>query len=261
MQLEFLEVDYTELRAFAYLFGVFSIIIFGRYLVLSGVYHRWIYKPISRKLPQRILSVYQALGPQQRMEIYYSLLGSIIFGFVSVFMIMAWQEGWTRIYTDWSDYPFWYLPLSFFGAMFIHETYYYWLHRWLHLPKIYRYVHKVHHNSISTSVWTSFSFHPLESLLQAIIIPLIVMIIPIHIVVLLVLLVLMTISAIINHAGIEVYPVGTNRHWLGKWIIGASHHDQHHRKFTLNFGLYFTIWDKWMNTESEDFKSYFDEHT
>ena len=48
----------------------------------------------------------------------------------------------------------------------IHETYYYWLHRWMHLPHIYKYVHKAHHESLTTTAWTSFSFHPIESFLQ-----------------------------------------------------------------------------------------------
>ena len=261
MQLDFLKTDYTQLDAFIYLFLILSVIIFGRYLVMSGLYHRWIYEPIAKRIPSRVLSLYHKIGPQQRREIYYSLIGSLIFGLMAVLMIMAWQKGWTKIYLDWNDYPIWYLPLSLLLVMALHETYYYWLHRWLHIPRIYRLVHQIHHDSISTSVWTSFSFHPIESFLQAIIIPLIVLVVPIHIAVLLFLLILMTISAIINHAGVEIYPRGTNRHWLGKWIIGASHHDMHHRKFLTNYGLYFTCWDKWMDTESEEFNQYFDDHT
>ena len=168
-------------------------------------------------------------------------------------MIMAWQYGYTAIYTSWNAFPLWYIPLSFLGAMFIHETYYYWLHRWLHHPKVYKHIHKIHHDSVSTSVWTSFSFHPIESVLQAIIIPLMVMIIPMHLVVLLLMLLIMTISAIINHAGVEIYPSSWRKHILLKWLIGSTHHDLHHRRFTKNYGLYFTFWDIWMDTESAEF--------
>ena len=71
----------------------------------------------------------------------------------------------------------------------------------------------------------------------------------------------MTISATINHAGVEVYPRGFEKHWLGKWIVGATHHDLHHREFRFNYGLYFTFWDKWMNTESPRFEELFREKT
>jgi len=168
-------------------------------------------------------------------------------------MIMAWQQGYTAVYTSWSDYPLWYIPLSFIGALFVHETYYYWLHRWLHLPSIYRFVHKTHHNSVNTSVWTSFSFHPVESILQAIIIPLMVLIVPMHLSVLVILLLLMTMSAIMNHAGVEIFPAAWLDHKVMKYFIGSTHHDIHHRRFTKNYGLYFTFWDRWMGTESDEF--------
>ena len=164
-------------------------------------------------------------------------------------MIMAWQRGYTQIYLEWSDYPIWWIPFSILLPLLIHETYYYWLHRWMHHPKVYRYIHKVHHDSISTSVWTSFSFHPVESMLQAIVIPLLTLIIPMHLFILLGLLIFMTLSAIINHAGVEIYPNSWKRNPLMKWLIGSTHHDIHHQKFTKNYGLYFTFWDIWMDTE------------
>ena len=71
----------------------------------------------------------------------------------------------------------------------------------------------------------------------------------------------MSVSAVINHAGIEVFPQGFNRHWLGKWLIGATHHDIHHQRFKYNFGLYFTFWDRWMHTESPDYDQQFDVKT
>jgi len=74
-------------------------------------------------------------------------------------------------------------------------------------------------------------------------------------------LIIMTVSATINHLDIEIYPKGFEKHWLGKWLIGATHHSQHHAKFLTNYGLYFTFWDKWMNTESPDFEELFREKT
>lgn len=252
MDLSFLERDYTSIGPFVYLFVVFSIIIFGRYLLLSGLYQKLIYDRLGKFIPSRIISPKYPKAQQIR-EIIWSGISSILFGLIGVLMIMAWQRDYTQIYTSWYDYPLWYIPISFMGALLIHETYYYWLHRGLHHPKIYRYIHKVHHESVSTSVWTSFSFHPLESILQAIIIPLMTFIIPLHLSVLITLLIFMTISAIVNHAGIEIYPTTWRNHKIFRWFIGATHHDLHHRRFTKNFGLYFTFWDIWLDTESAEF--------
>ena len=258
MDLTFLERDYTVPSAFIYLFCVFSVIIFVRYIVMSKVYQQLVYDRIARLIPHRIISPRYPTS-QQTKEIIWSAISSVLFGLMGVIMIMAWQRGYTAVYTDWLDYPLWYIPLSFVGALFVHETYYYWLHRWLHHPKLYRYIHKVHHDSISTSVWTSFSFHPLESVLQAIIIPLMVLIVPMHLWVLIALLMIMTVSAIINHAGVEIYPSSWRRHFLFKWLIGSTHHDLHHRRFSKNYGLYFTFWDIWMGTESDEFDRRWDQ--
>jgi len=59
----------------------------------------------------------------------------------------------------------------------------------------------------------------------------------------------MTFSAIINHAGVEIYPRNSFFKGFKKHVIGATHHDIHHRHAQKNFGLYFTFWDRWMNTE------------
>ena len=71
----------------------------------------------------------------------------------------------------------------------------------------------------------------------------------------------MTVSATINHLDIEIYPSNFEKHWLGAWIVGATHHSLHHSKFVENYGLYFTFWDKWMKTESPEYEKLFREKT
>ena len=249
---EFLEKDYLIAENFIYLFLVFSVITFIRYILLSKLYLQGVYGYFSERHASRILSQWVSQDQRNR-EILMSGISSLIFGLIGVGMIMMWQYGLTTIYIEWSTYPLWYVPISVLLAFFIHETYYYWLHRWLHHPKIYRWIHRVHHDSIDTSVWTSFSFHPVESLLQAIIIPAIMIVVPMHIYVLIVLLLVMTLSAIMNHAGVEIFPKNAHKHVIWKHFIGATHHDLHHRRFMFNYGLYFTFWDRWMKTEVEDY--------
>jgi sterol desaturase/sphingolipid hydroxylase (fatty acid hydroxylase superfamily) len=116
----------------------------------------------------------------------------------------------------------------------------------------------VHHDSLVASPWTAFSFHPLEAVLEAIVLPLMVLFLPLHPYIIVLQLTIMTLSSVINHLDIEIYPKGFEKHWLGKWIIGATHHSLHHTQFRFNFGLYFTFWDKWMYTESPIYLEKFD---
>jgi Delta7-sterol 5-desaturase len=116
----------------------------------------------------------------------------------------------------------------------------------------------VHHQSLEPTVFTSFAFHPLEAMFQFIFIPIAIIVFPIHYYALGIVLSIWTLSAVINHAGVEVFPKHFIKHPIGKWMIGSTHHDLHHKEFRTNFGLYLTFWDKWMKTENENFPKKFE---
>jgi len=238
-----------------------SLIVFSRYVVVAGLFYILFYNFYKDTYWHRKIS--KGLRPQGQAwtEIKWSGITSLVFGLAGIGLIWMWQRGYTAIYTDVSEFGLLYLPISFVLILIIHETYYYWLHRWMHRPKIYRWIHKTHHNSIINSPWTSFSFHPMESILQAAIVPLLFVFLPTHYSIIMAMLVWMTVSATINHLDIEIYPENSEKHWFGKWIIGATHHSMHHAKFIKNFGLYFTFWDKWMGTESDEYEQLFRERT
>ncbi len=246
-----MQIIQFDIKTILILLVLLFVIIVLRYLLFSGAYYYTTFVLLKKSLYSRILDHSPVPRKQVRSEIYYSVISAGIFAVFGVGTYWLWDQGYTAVYQDISDYPLWYVPLSVLLVLFIQDTYYYWVHRWMHRPRIYKYFHKVHHNSVHTSVWTSFSFHPLETLLQALIIPLIILFVPVHIYAVLAILIIMTISATINHAGVEIYPSGKYGAWFGRLIIGATHHDVHHRKFLYNYGLYFTLWDKWMGTEKE----------
>lgn len=236
-------------------------VVIGRYILIAGLFHFWFFVLKKDKRTNRSLSKKKIDKKQFYTEIKWSVFTSLIFAVAGSLTALLWQKGYTRLYIDPNKYALWYLPVSLLISMFIHETYYYWLHRWMHQPKVFRLLHKVHHDSNTTSAWTAFSFHPLESLLQAIILPITIIIVPMHVYVLLFQLTIMTFSSVINHLEIETYPANFHKHFIGKWIIGATHHSLHHKQFKYNFGLYFTFWDKWKKTESPKFISLFEEKT
>jgi Delta7-sterol 5-desaturase len=88
-----------------------------------------------------------------------------------------------------------------------------------------------------------------------------VILIPIHLHALIFLFTCMTLSSVINHLGIEIYPAWFAKYPVGRLLIGATHHALHHKQFKYNFGLYFTFWDRWGKTESPIYHQKFDELT
>ena len=242
------------------LFTIFAVVI-GRYLLIAGLFYAVFYLWFPVKWRQRKINERQYKNGQFRKEVWWSCCTAFIFALAGAVMVLLWQKGYTKLYTDLHRFPLVWLPLSLCIALLAHETYYYWLHRWMHHPGVFRVVHKVHHESTITSPWTAFSFHPIEGFFQALFLPVLLCVLPMHLYVLVVQLTLMTFSSVINHLDIEIYPKNFHRHILGKWLIGATHHSLHHKQFRYNFGLYFTFWDKWKKTESPFYHLLFEEKT
>lgn len=255
------QFDFTDLTTFSALVGLMFLAVFFRYIFIAGIFYVLFYIIDPNNLKTRKIFKKQKDAKQYRKEFLWSLFSCVLFALAGAIMVVLWQRGDTAIYENISDYPLWWIPLSFFVAAFIHETYYYWLHRWMHRPSIYKLIHKVHHDSHITSPWTSFSFHPGEGVLQSLIIPLILLFFPMHYWTIVALLTFMTVTSAINHSNVEIYPKGFYKHWLGRWFIGATHHSLHHTQYKRNYGLYFTFWDQWMKTESDKYVADFEKHT
>jgi sterol desaturase/sphingolipid hydroxylase (fatty acid hydroxylase superfamily) len=182
-------------------------------------------------------------------EIKWSYISSVVFALAGAYIIEAVKLGGTRIYMDPLAYPLWYLPVSFVLFLLAHDTYFYWVHRLMHHPRLYRTMHKVHHDSVKPTSWAALSFHWTEAMLEAMIIPLFAFLIPIHLGILGLALLFMTVNGVLNHAGYEIYPKKWIDGFLGRHLITATHHDLHHKIFNYNFGLYFRWWDRWMKTD------------
>lgn len=232
--------------------GLVLFIVLFRYFLMVTPFWWLFYKrgaATSRRIYQRLPG-----KSEQLFEIKWSLISGVVFAVFGVLLGVIWQLGWTRIYLrfdEWGWFYFWILGPAL--LLILHDTYFYWTHRWLHLPSVYRRFHRVHHESLHPSPWASFSFHPVESAINAAAIPLIVLILPLHPVHLLVHLTLMTVSAITNHLGFEVLPLSAARQGWGAWVVSGLHHAQHHRFFKWNYGLFFSVWDRMMKTEHPSF--------
>lgn len=219
-----------------------SLIIALRYLAVSGAFA--FATRISRP------GLYAGMDRQMRRELRWSLLSAVIFGVPAGLVAWGWQNrGWTRIYTDLHDWPLWYAPLSVLIYLLAHDTWFYWTHRLMHRPAIFRIAHAVHHESRPPTAWAAMSFHPWEAISGAILIPALMFLIPIHIGALGVVMLIATIMGVTNHMGWEMFPKSWINGWFGRHIISASHHEAHHRQYNCNYGLYFRFWDKLCGTD------------
>ena len=219
-----------------------TLIVGVRYLAVSGAF-AW---ATSRVRP----GLYTGLDPQIRREIGWSLASAAIYGVPAGIVAWGWQErGWTAVYTDVADYPLWWLPVSVLLYLLAHDAWFYWTHRWMHAPRPFRVAHALHHASRPPTAWAAMSFHPIEALTGAVVIPALVFLIPIHFGALGVVLSIMTFMGVTNHMGWEIFPRRLVQGPAGKWLITASHHQRHHEQYRCNYGLYFRFWDRLCGTD------------
>lgn len=179
-------------------------------------------------------------------EVSYSFLTFVIFGCVAMFVHSI--RAYTFLYSEINEYPIWWFWISIPVALVVHDAYFYWTHRLMHHPRLFKTMHLVHHRSTNPTPWAAFAFHPTEAVVEAGIITVLAFTVPMTFWSLMIFLVIMTIENVIGHLGYEFFPRWLTNSRIGFWLNSSTNHNQHHKYFEGNYGLYFRWWDVWMGT-------------
>jgi sterol desaturase/sphingolipid hydroxylase (fatty acid hydroxylase superfamily) len=192
-------------------------------------------------------------------DLLFSLGSVLLAGVLTALINILDRLGFMKLYWDFNEQNLVWGSLQLFVLIFFYDAYFYWTHRLMHHPKIYRWVHKTHHKSTDPSPLTIFAFHPLENLIEFLPFLVLPMLVPIYSPILFLWQILDLINNLIAHLGYEIYL----KKWLQlpifKYKTVSTHHNMHHERFNGNYGLYFTFWDKLMGTEFGDYKNVFSE--
>ena len=232
----------------------FTAIIIARYFLIAGGLHWWFWKRPNTHA--RRLSKREPTARIIRHEITLSTISAFIYAAPAALVWEIYEKtGGTALYSGpvttvegWA-----YILFSGLLYLFVQDTWFYWTHRAMHHPKLFKWTHAGHHKSVQPTPFASFSFDPVEAVSAAWLLPAMAMIVPLHVGVALFLLLAMTVNAVFNHAGWEIFPERWVNGRFGRIMITATHHNQHHTKFTGNYGLYFRFWDLVMGTDREQF--------
>ena len=236
---------------FQFLAAVYALSSF-RYVFFSGLFFvvfycinkkRWRKSKLQQKFPTR---------NDYFREIGYSLVTLLIFSGFAWLIFRSSSRNFIQRYDEIATYGWGYWLFSLVVMIVLHDAYFYWTHRAMHHPKVYRHVHLVHHRSKNPSPWAAFAFHPLEAVVEAGFILIIAFILPFHPSALITFLLLMTLYNAYGHLGYEIYPEKLRTSRIGRWLNTSTAHNLHHEKFNGNYGLYFLFWDRWMGTVRED---------
>ncbi|WP_425039787.1 sterol desaturase family protein [Primorskyibacter sp. S187A] len=182
------------------------------------------------------------LGGQIRDNIFWTIASGVtVWTGFEVLMFWAMANGYAPMLT-WAANPIWFIAL--FVLIPIWESFYfYWIHRLLHVPFLYKHVHALHHRNINVGPWSGLAMHPVEHVifLGSVLVHFIVAAHPIHI---LFHLQYYALTAATTHTGFEGLVVKDKN----RLKLGTFHHQMHHRYFECNYGSLELPWDKWFGS-------------
>ena len=237
------------------------------YVTFAGAAYLIFYVILKNTLSHRIIQGKFEKNERIFEEIKFSLSTLVIFTFGFAFAYHLQQKGLTRNYEldfaniTWQQIGF--LFLNTVLMVFMHDTYFYWGHRLMHHPKIYRYVHQVHHRSTNPSPCASLYFHPFEAIIEFGIIFVFIFTIPYHPISIVMFYTYQLFINVMGHLSIELFSskLADGNAWFLKFHNSITHHNLHHKHFNYNYGLYFNIWDTLMGTVDPEYYSTFKEVT
>ncbi|MEM8793024.1 MAG: sterol desaturase family protein [Pseudomonadota bacterium] len=211
----------------------------GLGLVLDG----W-----NRRNPARRIQKMRRGEARRAVEIRQSL---IALGPISALMSIG-------IWAQVSGFTLWQAPaltlwewLGMLGLVLVlFDAWFYWAHRLMHLPGLYRF-HKIHHLSKAPTVWSTYSDHPVDAVAHQGFLLIAPLLLPIPPSVLIAHRLIDHINGTVGHSGYEYFASPGAR--MPSPGLCTTFHDQHHERFTVNYGNFLSIWDRMMGTISADY--------
>ncbi|MFO0996031.1 MAG: sterol desaturase family protein [Alphaproteobacteria bacterium] len=158
-----------------------------------------------------------------------------------VVTLWAMANGWLPV-VEWAEHPI-YLVLVMLATQLFRDAHFFCIHRLIHWPPLYRWVHSIHHKNANPGPWSGLAMHPVEHVLYFSSV-LIHWIVPSNPLLVLYHLVAASCGPARDHCGFaKVVTKG------GIQVAAASYmHYLHHRLFEVNYGDGMVPIDRWIGT-------------
>jgi sterol desaturase/sphingolipid hydroxylase (fatty acid hydroxylase superfamily) len=228
--------------------GLFWLNNISRYLLVAGLTYLIFWKWGFNKFKGKFLYSELPSKDDLRREFMYSIMTTVIFLLPTVVAFTLKDFGWNKVYFKIADKGWsWYL-VSYVVVFFLHDTYFYWTHRLMHHPKLYKTFHKIHHLSKKPTPLAAFAFHPTEAIVESAIFAIIQFTLPVHFSVLVVFTLFSLFMNVYGHLGFSLFTEKQLNSFPLRIFSHSTHHSWHHQYFKGNYGFYLRFWDRVMGT-------------
>ena len=190
-------------------------------------------------------------------EFAHSVRSVVIFSVILTLPRIVHQAGWQAWdETEAAMTGTWWFWGTVVIVLIAHDAYFYWMHRLIHRPRLFRRYHRRHHRSNNPSPFTAYSFDLREAALEIAFFAGWSMLLPEPEGTIMTAVLIQLFVNTLHHSGYELMPSWRDRP-VFDWLTTTVHHDLHHARAGWNFGLYFTWWDRWMGTEDPTYHAEF----
>lgn len=218
-------------------------------LLLAGGLHLYLYVYMGQGA--RLKFDLRPMEKKSRFTFNDQLLDNMFWTLISgvpiwtawvVLYFFAAANKWVPSMDSIAESPVWFV-LFFFVIRFWQSIHFYWIHRLIHIPWIFKRVHHLHHRNINVGPWSGLAMHPLEHVLyySGILIHVVVPSHPLHVIFHLFAL---NLGAIYSHSGFDKVIIKN----LETIKAGSFHHQLHHRFFECNYGSEEVPMDRWYSS-------------
>ena len=145
-----------------------------KYFVVAGVAFLLVYVALRKRIAWRKIQRRFPADKDYRREIVDSTISIFIFALMPIIILRVPAiRVHTRLYGAAGEHGWLYFILVFPIMFVVHDAYFYWMHRLIHHPKLFRLIHLEHHRSVNPSPWAAYAFGPIEAFLESLIFPII----------------------------------------------------------------------------------------
>ena len=180
-------------------------------------------------------------GSQTRENLFWTLASGVpiwtAYEVVTHWMFANGHIPWLR----WSQHPIWFVVIMALIPIW-REFHFYAVHRLIHAPRLYKWVHSLHHRNTNPAPWSGMSMHPAEHVLyfSSVLIHWVVPSHPIHA---MYNLFHLAMAPVPGHSGFDKVEIGDHAVDTG----GLAHY-LHHKYFEVNYSDGAVPLDRWFGS-------------
>ncbi|HVS96794.1 MAG TPA: sterol desaturase family protein, partial [Puia sp.] len=141
-----------------------------KYYVIAGIAFLVFYVLLRKRIFWKKIQRRFPANQDYVRELVFSTVSILIFSLPPIILLHERHlRPHTTFYTDIARHGWWYFFGVFPLLFLLHDAYFYWMHRLIHHPRLFRRVHLVHHRSVNPSPLAAYAFHPAEAFLESLI--------------------------------------------------------------------------------------------